>query len=91
MVKGDDAGTNHWAIKVGNAQVRRACRRRSTARGRARATTRCARRARSASAPAATTATPPQGNWFEGVMTAAYSSDAADNAVQANIVSVYGQ
>jgi len=32
-----------------------------------------------------------QGNWFEGVMTAAYSSDAADNMLQANIVSVYGQ
>ena len=32
-----------------------------------------------------------KGDWFEGVMTAAYSSDAADDAVQANIVSVYGQ
>jgi len=32
-----------------------------------------------------------QGNWFEGVMTAHYSSDQADNDVQANIVSVYGQ
>jgi hypothetical protein len=31
------------------------------------------------------------GNFFEGVMTNAYSSDAADDAVQANIVSVYGQ
>jgi hypothetical protein len=32
-----------------------------------------------------------QGNFFEGVMTAHYASEAADNAVQANIVSVYGQ
>ena len=32
-----------------------------------------------------------QGNFFEGIMTARYSSDAADDAVQANIVSVYGQ
>jgi hypothetical protein len=32
-----------------------------------------------------------KGDWFEGVMTAAFSSDAADDAVQANIVSVYGQ
>jgi hypothetical protein len=32
-----------------------------------------------------------QGNFFEGIMTAHYSSDAADDAVQANIVSVYGQ
>jgi hypothetical protein len=32
-----------------------------------------------------------KGDWFEGVMTSKYSSDAADDAVQANIVSVYGQ
>jgi non-reducing end alpha-L-arabinofuranosidase len=32
-----------------------------------------------------------QGNWFEGVMTAHFSSDAADEAVQANIVSVYSK
>jgi hypothetical protein len=32
-----------------------------------------------------------QGNFFEGLMTAHYSSNAADDAVQANIVSVYGQ
>ena len=32
-----------------------------------------------------------QGNWFEGVMTAHYSSDQADNDVQASIASVYGQ
>ena len=32
-----------------------------------------------------------QGNWFEGIMTTHYSSDAADNNVQANIVSVYGK
>ena len=28
--------------------------------------------------------------WFEGVMTAGYSADATDDAVQADIVSVYG-
>jgi hypothetical protein len=32
-----------------------------------------------------------QGNWFEGVMTSHYSSEQADNDVQANIVSIYGQ
>jgi non-reducing end alpha-L-arabinofuranosidase len=32
-----------------------------------------------------------QGIWFEGVMTHHYSSDMADDGVQANIVSVYGQ
>jgi hypothetical protein len=31
-----------------------------------------------------------QGNFFEGVMTARYSSNAADDAVQANIVAAYG-
>jgi hypothetical protein len=31
-----------------------------------------------------------KGDWFEGVMTAHYSSDMADEAVQASIVSVYG-
>lgn len=30
------------------------------------------------------------GSFFEGVLTKGYSSDAADDAVQANIVSVYG-
>jgi non-reducing end alpha-L-arabinofuranosidase len=32
-----------------------------------------------------------KGDWFEGVMTSAYSSNAADDAVQANVVSIYGQ
>jgi hypothetical protein len=32
-----------------------------------------------------------KGDFFEGVMTKHFSSDAADDAVQANIVSVYGQ
>jgi len=32
-----------------------------------------------------------QGNFFEGAMTAHFSNDTADDAVQANIVSVYGQ
>ena len=50
------------------------------------ATRRCTRRARSCSAPAATTATPSIGSFFEGVMTSGYPTDAADNAVQANIV-----
>jgi hypothetical protein len=31
------------------------------------------------------------GNFFEGVMTARFSSDAADNAVQASIVAAYAQ
>jgi hypothetical protein len=32
-----------------------------------------------------------RGEFFEGIMTTHYSSDGADDAVQANIVSVYGQ
>jgi hypothetical protein len=31
------------------------------------------------------------GNFFEGIMTAHYSSDAADDAVANNIASVYGR
>ena len=90
MVKGDDAGKNHWTIKVGNAQSRHADEavRRSAPelalqpdeegrRHRPRHRRRQQQRR--------------QGNWFEGVMTPHYSSDAADDAVQANIVSVYGQ
>lgn len=30
------------------------------------------------------------GTFYEGVLTAGYSSDEADNAVQANLVGVYG-
>jgi hypothetical protein len=32
-----------------------------------------------------------QGNFFEGLMTAHYASNAADDAVQANIASFYGR
>ena len=32
-----------------------------------------------------------QGNFFEGVMTATYSSNEADEAVHANVISIYGQ
>ena len=31
------------------------------------------------------------GNWFEGLMTAKYSTAAADDAVQASIVAAYAQ
>lgn len=96
MVKGDKAGANHWAIKAGNAQS-----------GLLTTMFDGQRPSRSTTFPSTynpmkkegaiilgisgDNSNAAQGNFFEGVMTAHYSSDAADDAVQANIVSVYGQ
>ncbi len=90
MVKGDKAGANHWTIKEGDATAGML------------STPFDGQRPSSLYNPmrkegaiglghGGDNSDGDQGNWFEGVMTAAYSSDAADNAVQANIVSVYGQ
>jgi hypothetical protein len=91
MVKGDVAGSNHWTIKVGDAtnpdnwttpfdgerpSLRYNPMRKEGAIG------------LGTGGDASNAA---RGNWFEGVMTAAYASDAADRAVHANVVSVYGQ
>ncbi len=90
MVKGDAAGKNHWTIKEGNAtsgtlimpfdgqrpSSRYIPMRKEGAIG---------------LGTGGDNSNGDQGNWFEGVMTAAYSSDSADDAVQANIVSAYGQ
>jgi hypothetical protein len=87
MVKG--AAMNHWTIKSGDAQAG------------ALATPFDGPRPSSRYNPmrkqggiglgtAGDNSSAAQGNFFEGVMTAHYSSDAADDAVQANIVSVYG-
>ncbi|HUO38266.1 MAG TPA: arabinofuranosidase catalytic domain-containing protein [Mycobacterium sp.] len=92
MVKGDDAGKNHWTIKVGNAQ----------AGGFARPPTFDGQRPSSRYNPmrkegaiglgtGGDNSNAAQGNFFEGVMTTTYSPDDTDDAVQANIVSVYGQ
>jgi len=89
MVKGDVAGKNHWTIKVGDAQsgplrvpfdgprpsARYNPMRKQGAVG---------------LGTGGDNSNAAKGNFFEGVMTAKYSSAMADDAVQANIVSAYG-
>jgi hypothetical protein len=90
MVKGDAAGKNHWTIKVGNAQSgllftpfdgKRPSSRYNPMR----------KEGAIILGTAGDNSNAGRGNFFEGVMTARYSSDAADDAVQANIVAAYGQ
>jgi len=89
MVKGDAAYSNHWAIKTGNAQSgflttpfdgRRPSARYNPMR----------KEGAIVLGTAGDNSNGAQGNFFEGVMTAHYSSNAADDAVQANIVAAYG-
>lgn len=91
LVKGDVAGANHWVIKVGDAQSGRL------------ATPFDGKRPSERYNPmrkeggitlgaAGDNSNGGQGDFFEGVMTAHFSSDAADDAVQANIVAAgYGR
>ncbi|MES1175572.1 MAG: arabinofuranosidase catalytic domain-containing protein [Myxococcales bacterium] len=90
MVKGDAAGSDHWTIKVGDAQsgplkvpfdgprpnARYKVMRKQGAVG---------------LGTGGDNSNAGIGNFFEGVMTAKYSSAAADDAVQANIVAAYAQ
>jgi len=90
MVKGDAAGKNHWTIKSGNAQSGGL----TTPFDGQRPSTRYTPMRKEGAIGLGTggdNSNAATGNWFEGVMTTAYSSDSADDAVQANIVSVYGQ
>jgi hypothetical protein len=90
MVKGDAAGKNHWTIKSGNAQSGNLI----TPFDGTRPSTRYNPMRKEGAVGLGTggdNSDGATGNFFEGVMTNAYSSDAADDAVQANIVSVYGQ
>lgn len=90
MVKGDAAGKNHWTIKSGNAQSGTL----TTPFDGQRPSTRYTPMRKEGAIGLGTggdNSNAATGNWFEGVMTTAYASDAADDAVQANIVSVYGQ
>jgi hypothetical protein len=90
MVKGDAAGKNHWTIKEGNAMSGALM----TPFDGQRPSSRYNPMRKEGAIGLGTggdNSNAAQGNWFEGVMTAAYSSDAADDMVQANIVSVYGQ
>ena len=88
MVKGDSG--NHWAIKAGNAQAGGLT---TMFDGPRPATLPNPMRKQGAIALSifGKVGNAGQGNFFEGVMTAGYSSDAADNAVQANVVAVYSQ
>jgi non-reducing end alpha-L-arabinofuranosidase len=92
MVKGDAAGKNHWTIKTGDAQNGMLSnpptfdgQRPSSRYNPMRKEGAIGLGTGGDNTDVAT------GNWFEGVMTATYSPDSADDAVQANIVSVYGQ
>jgi len=90
MVKGDKAGSNHWAIKAGDAQSGKL----ATMFDGRRPSTRYNPMKKEGAIVlgiGGDNSAGGQGNFFEGAMTAHYSSDAADDAVQANIVSVYGQ
>jgi hypothetical protein len=89
MVKGDAAGMDHWALKTGNAQsgllaTRFDGRRPSTKYNPMR------KEGAIVLGTAGDNSNGGQGDFFEGVMTAHYSSNTADDTVQANIVAAYG-
>ena len=89
MVKGDAAGKNHWTIKSGNAQSGTL----TTPFDGPRPSSRYIPMRKEGAIGLGTggdNSNAATGNWFEGVMTTKYSTDSADDAVQANIVSVYG-
>ena len=89
MVKGDAAGKNHWTIKIGNAQSGML----ATPFDGQRPSSRYNPMRKEGAIGLGTggdNSNGAQGNWFEGVMTATYASDKADDDVQANIVSAYG-
>jgi hypothetical protein len=90
MVKGDAAGKNHWTIKEGDATSGSLI----TPFDGQRPSSRYNPMRKQGAVGLGTggdNSNGAQGNWFEGVMTAAYASDSADDAVHANVVSIYGQ
>jgi non-reducing end alpha-L-arabinofuranosidase len=89
MVKGDKAGANHWAIKVGNAQSSGLAAVFDGVRPSSRYNP-MKKEGAIILGIAGDNSNAAQGNFFEGIMTAHFASDAADDAVQAGIVSVYG-
>ena len=90
MVKGDAPGKNHWSIKQGNSQSGALIKPFDGERPSARYNP-MRKEGAIGLGTGGDNSNAAKGDWFEGVMTTAYSSDAADDAVQANIVSVYGQ
>jgi hypothetical protein len=89
LLKGDAAGKSHWAIKAGNAQSGKLTKMFDGVRPSSRYNP-MRKEGAIGLGTGGDNSNGAQGNFFEGVMTAAYSSDAADDAVQANITSVYG-
>lgn len=89
MVKGDKSGMNHWVIKEANAGVdvkltpvfdgKRPSSRYNPMR----------KEGAIGLGTGGDNSDSDTGNWFEGVMTAHFSSDSADDAVQANIAAAY--
>jgi hypothetical protein len=90
MVKGDVAGANHWVLKEGNAQSGALIKPFDGHRPSARYNP-MRKEGAIGLGTGGDNSNGATGNWFEGIMTAAFASDAADDAVQANITSVYGQ
>jgi hypothetical protein len=88
MVKGDSG--NHWALKAGNAQAGGLT---TVFDGPRPAILPNPMRKQGAIALGifGQVGNAGQGDFFEGIMTAGYSTDAADDAVQANVVAAYGQ
>ena len=90
MVKGDSAGKNHWTIKEGNATSGMLITPFDGQRPNARYNP-MRKEGAIGLGTGGDNSNAAQGNWFEGVMTTAYSTPGADDMVQTNIVSVYGQ
>ena len=90
VVKGDEAGKNHWSIKAGNAQSGLLITQFDGPRPSSRYNP-MRKEGAIILGTAGDNSNGAQGNFFEGVMTAHYSSNAADDAAQASIVAVYGQ
>jgi hypothetical protein len=90
MVKGDAAGMNHWVIKEGDATTGPLIKPFDGHRPSARYNP-MRKEGAIGLGTGGDNSNGDKGDWFEGVMTSAFSSDAADDMVQANIVSAYGQ
>jgi hypothetical protein len=90
MVKGDAPGKNHWTIKTGNAQAGALIVPFDGARPSSRYNP-MRKEGAIGMGTGGDNSSSATGNFFEGIMTAHYSSNAADDAVQANIVAFYGQ
>lgn len=90
MVKGDVAGSNHWTIKHGDAQSVGLTVPFNGPRPNARYNP-MRKQGAVGLGTGGDNSNAAVGNFFEGIMTNHYSSDAADNAVQANVVTAYAQ